>query len=85
MSVDDSTGAVAMFGVGIYFWPLLGAVITARLFFVGDYLRVPFTAQHWVFTLPLSVLASMSVRWAGGRTTTIGKGWPGQSSPSARS
>jgi tellurite resistance protein len=121
VSVDDTAAAVAVFGVGIYFWLLLGAVITARLFFgsplppqfrpvlsillsppgtaslawfaitdgridqvqvaivgvtlfmllvqlffVGDYLRLPFTAQHWVFTFPLAVLASMGVRWAGG-------------------
>jgi tellurite resistance protein len=124
MSVHDSMAAVAMFGVGVYFWMLFGAVISARLFygaplpeqfrpvlsillsppgtaslawfaitnghidgvqaaitgvtlfmllvqlfFVGDYVRLPFTTQHWVFTFPLAVLGAIAVRWAAG--------WPG--------
>jgi tellurite resistance protein len=41
MSVGDRTAAIGIFGVGIYFWVLLGAVITARLFF-GSPLPQPF-------------------------------------------
>jgi tellurite resistance protein len=125
--MNDRTGAMALFGVGVYFWLLLGAVITGRLFFgsplppqfqpvlsillspagtaslawfalaagriddvqaaiggitvfmlliqlffVPDYLRLPFTAQHWVFTFPLAVLANMGVRWSAGLHFT---GW----------
>ncbi len=121
MRVDDTGAAIAMFGVGIFFWLLIGSVVTARLFFgpplpaqfrpvlsillsppgtaslawfaitrgridvvqltiigvtlflllvqlffIGDYVPFPFTTQHWVFTFPLAVLGSMSVRWAGG-------------------
>ena len=120
-SVDETRVAVAAFGVGIYFWLLLGAVITSRLFFgsplpqqfkpvlsillsppgtaglawfvitqgqldalqaaiggvtlftlliqlffLPDYLRLPFTTQHWVFTFPLAVLGSVGIRWAAG-------------------
>lgn len=121
MSVHHRAASVAVFGVGIYFWLLLGAVITARLFFgsplpqpflpvlsillsppgtaslawfaimgggiddlqvaiggvtafmlliqfffIPDYLRLPFTPQHWVFTFPLAVLGNIGVRWAAG-------------------
>ena len=120
-SVAENAAAVAVFGVGIYFWLLLGAVITSRLFFgtplpqpfkpalsillsppgtaslawfasthgqidqlqaavggvtlftllirlffVSDYLRLPFSSQHWVFTFPLAVLGNIGVRWAAG-------------------
>jgi len=116
--VDHEAAAVAAFGVGIYFWLLLGAVITGRLivgaplpepfrpvlsillsppgvaalawlaitggqldyiqwavggvtlfmlliqlFFLPDYLRLPFTATHWVFTFPLAVLGNLGIRW----------------------
>lgn len=121
VSVGFHGAAVAVFGVGIYFWLLLGAVITARLFFgtamplplkpvlsillsppgtasvawfaitggaiddlqaaiggvtlfmllvqlffVRDYLRLPFSTQFWVFTFPLAVLGNIGVRWAAG-------------------
>ena len=114
-SVGDRMAAVAVFGVGVYFWLLLGAIITGRLFFgsplpqpfvpvlsillsppataslawfavmggqidqlqaaVGgitlftllsqlfflpDYLRLPFSSQHWVFTFPLAVLGNIA-------------------------
>ena len=120
-TVAENGAAVAVFGVGIYFWLLLGAVITGRLFFgtplpppfkpvlsillsppgtaslawfaikhgqldqlqaalggitlftlliqlffVSDYLRLPFSSQHWVFTFPLAVLGNIGVRWAAG-------------------
>ncbi len=120
-AVHDRMAAVAVFGVGIYFWLLLGAVITSRLFFgtplpqpfkpvlsillsppgtaslawfaitgggidqlqaaigavtlftlliqlffVADYLRLPFSSQHWVFTFPLAVLGNIGVRWCAG-------------------
>jgi tellurite resistance protein len=119
MSVGDRTAAIGIFGVGIYFWVLLGAVITARLFFgsplpqpfrpvlsillsppgtaslawfaimgpridqvqaavggitlfmvliqlffLGDYLRLPFTTQHWVFVFPVAVLGNIGISWA---------------------
>lgn len=121
VSVGEKGAAVALFGVGVYFWLLLGAVITARLFFgspmplplkpvlsillsppgtasvawfaitggaidqlqaaiggvtlfmllvqlffVGDYLRLPFSTQFWVFTFPLAVLGNIGIRWAAG-------------------
>jgi tellurite resistance protein len=114
-----NAAAVASFWVGIYFWLLLGAVITGRLlfgsplpqpfrpvlsillsppavaslawfviadrrlddvqaavggvtvfmlliqlFFLSGYLRLPFTATHWVFTFPLAVLGNIGIRWA---------------------
>ncbi|MFI7067577.1 hypothetical protein ACIBL3_41735 [Kribbella sp. NPDC050124] len=120
-SVGDRSPAIAVFGVGIYFWLLLGAVITGRLFFgsplpqpfrpvlsillsppgtaslawfaitggqidqlqgaigaitlftlliqlffLPDYLRLPFSSQHWVFTFPLAVLGNIAIRWAAG-------------------
>ena len=120
VGVGDAGVAIAAFGVGIYFWLLLGAVITSRLFFgsplpppfkpvlsillsppgtaslawfvitqgqvddlqaaiagvtlftliiqlffVPDYLRLPFSSQHWVFTFPLAVLGNVGIRWAG--------------------
>jgi len=120
-AVGDRMAAIAVFGVGLYFWLLLGAVITSRLFFrtpmpqpfkpvlsillsppgtaslawfaimygeidqlqaavggvtvftlliqlffVSDYLRLPFTSQHWVFTFPLAVLGNIGVRWTAG-------------------
>jgi tellurite resistance protein len=126
-SVNDRAAAVAVFDLGIYFWLLLGAVITGRLFFgaplplpfkpvlsillsppataslawfaishgqidrlqaalggvtlftlliqfffVPDYLRLPFSSQHWVFTFPLAVLGNIGVRWAAGSGFT---GW----------
>ncbi|MCW2761672.1 MAG: family transporter [Marmoricola sp.] len=116
-SVGDRMAAVAVFGVGAYFWLLLGAISTGRLFFgsplpqpflpvlsillsppataslawfavmggqidqvqaaVGaitlltllsqlfflpDYLRLPFSSQHWVFTFPLAVLGNIGIR-----------------------
>jgi tellurite resistance protein len=116
--VGDRAAAIAVFGVGTYFWLLLGAVITSRLFFgtplpqpfkpvlsillsppgtaslawfmimdgkidhlqaaiggitlftllvqlffVADYLRLPFSSQHWVFTFPLAVLGNIGIRW----------------------
>ncbi|WP_238175469.1 SLAC1 family transporter [Kribbella pratensis] len=119
--VGDRFAAIGVFGVGTYFWLLLGAVITSRLFFgtplpqpfkpvlsillsppgtaglawfaitggaidhvqaavggvtlftllvqlffVADYLRLPFSSQHWVFTFPLAVLGNIGVRWAAG-------------------
>jgi tellurite resistance protein len=118
-SIGYQAAALASFGVGVYFWLLLGAVITSRLFFgnplpqpfkpvlsillsppataglawfaitggkiddlqlaiggitaftlliqlyfLPDYLRLPFSSQHWVFTFPLAVLGAMGVRWA---------------------
>jgi tellurite resistance protein len=121
VSVDAREAAIAVFGVGIYFWLLLGAVITSRLFvgsplpppfrpvlsillsppgvasvawfaiadgridqvqaavggitlfmllvqlvFLPDYLRLPFSAQHWVFTFPLATVGNAGVRWAAG-------------------
>jgi tellurite resistance protein len=121
MSVGDKKASIAVFGVGTYFWLLLGAVITSRLFFgsplpppfrpvlsillsppgtaslawfaiahgqidnlqaavggvtlfmlliqlffIPDYLRLPFSAQHWVFTFPLAVLGNIGIRWAAG-------------------
>ncbi|MFG1817655.1 hypothetical protein ACGFIF_28120 [Kribbella sp. NPDC049174] len=120
-AVQDHAAADAVFGVGIYFWLLLGAVITSRLFFgtplpqpfkpvlsillsppgtaslawfaitggeidqlqgaigavtlftlliqlffLADYLRLPFSSQHWVFTFPLAVLGNIGVRWSAG-------------------
>ncbi|GAA0928597.1 hypothetical protein GCM10009554_10270 [Kribbella koreensis] len=117
-AVAEMSVAVAVFGIGIYFWLLLGAVITGRLFFgsalpqpfkpvlsillsppataslawfaikpgqldqvqaaiggitlftlliqlffLPDYLRLPFSSQHWVFTFPLAVLGNLGVRW----------------------
>jgi hypothetical protein len=41
MSVAAEKAAIAVFGVGIYFWLLRGAVITSRLFF-GSPLPLPF-------------------------------------------
>lgn len=125
--MNAGTAAMAIFGVGVYFWLLLGAIITGRLFFgsplppqfqpvlsillspagtaslawfaiaggrvddvqaaiggitvfmlliqlffVPAYLRLPFTAQHWVFTFPLAVLGNMTVRWSAGLHFT---GW----------
>ncbi|WP_186763218.1 SLAC1 family transporter [Lentzea tibetensis] len=119
MSVGDTQVAIAFFGIGIFFWLLLGAVITSRLFFgsplplpfrpvlsillsppgtaglawfaiqhgqidqlqvavggitlfmlliqlffVPDYLRLSFSAQHWVFTFPLAVVGNLGVRWS---------------------
>ncbi|TDD29326.1 TDT family transporter [Kribbella turkmenica] len=121
VAVGDRSAAIAVFGVGTYFWLLLGAVITSRLFFgtplpepfkpvlsillsppgtaslawfaitngeidhlqaavggvtvftllvqlffVPDYLRLPFSSQHWVFTFPLAVAGAIGVRWAAG-------------------
>jgi tellurite resistance protein len=118
VSVGDTMAATAAFGVGGYFWLVLGAVITGRLFFgsplpqpfvpvlsillsppavaslawfaimngqidqlqaalggitaftllsqlffLSDYLRQPFSSQHWVFTFPLAVVANIGVRW----------------------
>ena len=37
-----------------------------QLFFVSDYLRLPFSSQHWVFTFPFAVLGNIGVRWAAG-------------------
>lgn len=126
-SVDSRMAAVAAFGVGVYYWLLLGAIITGRLFFgsplpqpfvpvlsilvsppataslawfavmggqidqlqaaiggitlftllsqvffLPDYLRLPFSSQHWVFTFPLAVLGNIGIRWAGGLEFT---GW----------
>lgn len=120
-AVGDRMAAVGVFGVGVYFWLLLGAVITSRLFFrtpmpqpftpvlsillsppgtaslawfairygeidqlqaavggvtlftlliqlffLSDYLRLPFTSQHWVFTFPLAVLGNIGIRWSAG-------------------
>jgi tellurite resistance protein len=120
-AVGSRSAAIAVFGVGTYFWLLLGAVITSRLFFgtplpqpfkpvlsillsppgtaslawfmiaegeidhlqgaiggvtlftllvqlffLPDYLRLPFSSQHWVFTFPLAVLGNVGVRWAAG-------------------
>jgi tellurite resistance protein len=39
---------------------------------VPDYLRLPFSYQHWVFTFPLTVLGNIGVRWAAGLDF---KGW----------
>ncbi|NIK61385.1 TDT family transporter [Kribbella shirazensis] len=120
-AVGGRSAAIAVFGVGTYFWLLLGAVITSRLFFgtplpqpfkpvlsillsppgtaslawfmitegevdhlqgaiggvtlftllvqlffLPDYLRLPFSSQHWVFTFPLAVLGNVGVRWSAG-------------------
>jgi tellurite resistance protein len=109
------------FGVGIYFWLILGAVLTSRLFFgsplpqpllpvlsillsppgtaslvwfaidggeidhlqaavggitvfmlliqllfVPSYLRLPFSAQHWIFAIPLAALGNIGIRWSAG-------------------
>lgn len=117
-SVDEHGAAIGAFGVGVYFWLLMGAVITSRLFFgtplpqpfkpvlsillsppataslawfavmggeidqlqiaiagitlftllvqlffLPDYLRLPFSSQHWVFTFPLAVLGNIGIRW----------------------
>lgn len=119
MRVNEQDAAIAVSGVGCFFWLLMGAAITGRLlfgapmpqpfrpvlsillsppataslawfaithgridhiqaaigavtlfmllvqlFFVADYLRLPFTSQHWVFTFPLAVLGNMGIRWA---------------------
>ncbi|MFI6096023.1 hypothetical protein ACIA8G_10745 [Lentzea sp. NPDC051213] len=121
VSVGEHRAAVAVFGIGIFFWLLLGAVITSRLFFgtelplpfkpvlsillsppgtasvawfaitggavddlqaalggvtlfmllvqlffVRDYLKLPFSTQYWVFTFPIAVLGNIGVRWAAG-------------------
>lgn len=127
VSVDQHGPAVAVFGVGVFFWLLLGAVITSRLFFgselplpfkpvlsillsppgtasvawfaithgaiddvqvalggvtlfmllvqlffVRDYLRLPFSTQYWVFTFPIAVLGNIGIRYAAGLHFT---GW----------
>jgi tellurite resistance protein len=121
VSVGRHGEAVAVFGIGVFFWLLLGAVITSRLFFgselplpfkpvlsillsppgtasvawfaithgavddlqaalggvtlfmllvqlffVRDYLRLPFSTQYWVFTFPIAVLGNIGVRYAAG-------------------
>ncbi|MDX8028941.1 hypothetical protein SK803_01905 [Lentzea sp. BCCO 10_0856] len=121
VSVDQHGAAVGVFGIGIFFWLLLGAVITSRLFFgselplpfkpvlsillsppgtasvawfaitrgavddlqtalggvtlfmllvqlffVRDYLRLPFSTQYWVFTFPIAVLGNIGVRYSAG-------------------
>jgi tellurite resistance protein len=121
VSVGQDGAAAGVFGIGIFFWLLLGAVITARLFFgselplpfkpvlsillsppgtasvawfaishgaidqlqaalggvtlfmllvqlffVGDYLKLPFSTQYWVFTFPIAVLGNIGIRWASG-------------------
>ena len=38
--------------------------LVSQLFFLPDYLRLPFSSQHWVFTFPLAVLANIGIRWA---------------------
>lgn len=50
--VQAAIGAVMLF------------MLLIQLFFLGDYLRLPFTLQHWVFTFPLAVLGNIGVRWA---------------------
>lgn len=127
VSIDRHGPAVAVFGIGIFFWLLLGAVITARLFFgselplpfkpvlsillsppgtasvawfaitrgavddlqtalggvtlfmllvqlffLRDYLRLPFSTQYWVFTFPIAVLGNIGVRYSAGLRFT---GW----------
>jgi tellurite resistance protein len=130
-AVHDEFAAVAVFGVGLYFWLLLGAVITGRLlfgtplpqpfkpvlsillsppgtaslawfvitdgaidtlqaaiagvtlftlliqlFFLPDYMRLPFSTQHWVFSFPLAVLGNVAIRWtAAGQTAWHIAGW----------
>ena len=121
VSMGIQEAAVATFGVGVFFWLVIGAVITGRLmlgsplpgpFFpvlavllsppgtasvawfaiqdgqldtvqlalggittvmllvqlvlLPEYLRVPFSLQHWVFTFPLAVIGNAGVRWAHG-------------------
>ena len=58
-SIDQSAAAVATFGVGIYFWLLLGAVITSRLFF-GSPLPQPFKP---VLSILLSPPGTASLAW----------------------
>jgi tellurite resistance protein len=127
VSVNQHGAAVAAFGIGVFFWLLLGAVITSRLFFgselplpfkpvlsillsppgtasvawfaitggviddlqaalggvtlfmllvqlffVRDYLRLPFSTQYWVFTFPIAVLGNIGVRYSAGLHFT---GW----------
>lgn len=127
VSVNAHGAAVAVFGIGIFFWLLLGAVITSRLFFgselplpfkpvlsillsppgtasvawfaithgavddlqaalggvtlfmllvqlffLRDYLRLPFSTQYWVFTFPIAVLGNIGIRYAAGLRFT---GW----------
>lgn len=55
--IDDLQGAIG----GITLFTLL-----VQLFFLPDYLRLPFSSQHWVFTFPLAVLGNVGVRWSAG-------------------
>ena len=62
----------------ILFLPLVAAggitlfTLLSQLFFVPDYVRLPFSSQHWVFTFPLAVLGNIGIRWAAGSEFT---GW----------
>ena len=58
-SVGDRMAAVAVFGVGVYYWLLLGAIITGRLFF-GSPLPQPFIP---VLSILLSPPAVASLAW----------------------
>ena len=46
--------------------------LLSQLFFLPDYLRLPFSSQHWVFTFPLAVMGNIGIRWAAGLGFT---GW----------
>ena len=118
-TLGHPTVAMGAFGVGIYFWLVLGGLITGRLFFgsplpqpllpalsillsppatacvawmaivrgridaleaalgtitmfllvvqlffLAEYLQLPFSIQHWVFTFPIAVLGNLGVRWS---------------------
>jgi tellurite resistance protein len=54
VSVGSHGAAVAVFGIGIFFWLLLGAVITSRLFF-GSELPVPFKPVLSILLSPIRV------------------------------
>lgn len=41
-------------------------MLLVQLVLLPDYLRLPFTTQHWAFTFPLAVMGNASIRWAGG-------------------
>jgi tellurite resistance protein len=47
-------------------------MLLVQLFFIRDYLRLPFSTQYWVFTFPIAVLGNIGIRYAAGLRFT---GW----------
>ncbi len=61
--VDDFQTAIG--GVTLF-------MLLIQLYFIGAYLRLPFSSQHWVFTFPRAVLGNIGIRWAAALHSTAG-------------